>query len=430
MEIEAADIWRDVRDRIVRIGPLTTLRKMVANGVDLEDAFSAFVEQDDPVQVLELLGETVSAGDDPTDAAVESLQRLALGRRRLGSERKRQAEALVLRFFDSWAAQGDPVPAGRVISGLSGEIARWEFDSGYPGSGQIIRAHRFGRAIAAVSDDYGVCGVYGTVRELVRDWLASGAKPRQIVGSAVTDALLERIQGEQETDDEDSSRPVASLYKPVTRAEAEEIARQDERAGEAHERQGDARAAALDFPAAVREWRHAATYGRATAHWKLAVLFARGLCTKQDSLEAARRIRSAGDAGEPRAQLRLARAAERLLKYRESDFWQKRAAERGLTCRRLERAGQHRLVGSKDDAVRTAIERLAERFDAGEHRSAIDLVALCAASGRSAEAERWWAQATTRGGRLRVDDFLVLELSGALASLPASASGVTKRSNP
>lgn len=108
------------------------------------------------------------------------------------------------------------------------------------------------------------------------------------------------------------------------------------------------------------------------------------------------------------------------LKYRESDFWQRRAAERGLTCRGLERAGQHRLVGPKDDAVRTAIERLAERFNAGEHRNAIDLVALCAASGRSEEAHAWWGPATTQAGRLWMDDFIVLQASGAFAVLPAS----------
>jgi hypothetical protein len=423
MEIEGAEIWREVRERIVRIGPLKVLKKMVAAGINVEGTFSNLIEDDDAAQLLNLFGEALPAEDDPMDAGVELLQRIADEPGQLRGERRRQAEALVLRLLDRWAEEGDnpgTVPAGRIIGALSSEIARWEFDSGYPGSAQVIHALRFGGRIAAVSE-YGVFGLYGSVRDMLGHWLHSGANPKHISGPAVSAGLMTRLENERERNAQvENSRvdTVAPRYQPLSRAEIEESARNDVREGEAREREGDLRAAALDFSAAVMAWRQAATLNCATAHWKLAVLFSRGRHVEKDPLEAARRCLSAGELGDPRAQLRLARAAERLLKYRQSDFWQKQAAAGGLTCSRLERDKRNRLSGSRHTVIQAALEMLAERFGAGRQRSAIDLVALSALSGQTEEARRWLAAA--RENRLRVEDFLVLEMSGALALFAAS----------
>jgi TPR repeat protein len=417
MDIEGTEIWRDVRQKILKTGPLNVLRRLA--GHDLEDVFAAFVDDQTVADVLDVLGEPLAPDADAHEAAVDALLRLAGGSRRLQGEQKHRADELVLRVFDAWAKQGDnpgAVQAGWVISALNSEIARWEFDSGVPGSGQVIRAHRFGRAIATVSDEIGVCGLYGSTKEMVWDWLDSGADPRQISGDAVSDELIARRQYENEA----GSQGPPAYGAPLTRAEAAESAAQDERSAEAHERKGDAHAAASDFSAALREWRHAATFGRASAHWKLAVLFCRGLGADRSPLEASRRCRSAAECGDPRGQLRLARASERLLKYRDSDFWQRLAAESGLGARGLEGARRRRLTGSRAHIVRAAIERLTERFHAGERRRAVDLAALCSTNGRMVEAQMWWALIAGDAARFRVDDFLVLELSAALACLRTS----------
>jgi hypothetical protein len=173
-------------------------------GHDLEDVFAAFVDDQAVAGVFDVLEEPLTRDADPHDAAVKALQCLAEGAQRLHGEQKRRVDELVLRIFDTWAEQGDnpgAVPAGWVIGALNSEIARWEFDSGYPGSGQVIRAHRFGRAIATVSDEYGVCGLYGSAKEMLRDWIDSGASPRDISGAAVGDRALDSLLGDQRPED-------------------------------------------------------------------------------------------------------------------------------------------------------------------------------------------------------------------------------------
>lgn len=204
MDIEGTEIWRDVRQKILKTGPVKVLKRLVGAGYDLEDVFAAYVDDQTTARVFDVLGEPPAPDDDADDAAVEALQGLAGDARRLHGEQKRRAEELAMHIFDAWAEQGDnpgAVPAGWVIAALNPEIARWEFDSGYPGSAQLVRAHRFGRAIATMSDEYGVCGLYGSVKEMLRDWLGSGASPLDISGTAVSDTALDSLLGEQRRED-------------------------------------------------------------------------------------------------------------------------------------------------------------------------------------------------------------------------------------
>jgi hypothetical protein len=204
MDIEGTEIWRDVRQKILKTGPVKVLRRLAGAGHDLEDVFAAFVDDQTVAEVLDVLGEPLAPDADAREAAVDALLRLAGGSRRLQGEQKQRADELVLRVFDAWAEQGDnpgTVQAGWVIGALNSEIARWEFDSGVPGSGQVIRAHRFGKAIATVSDEYGVCGLYGSPKEMLRDWLDSGASPRDISGAAVGERALDSLLGEERPED-------------------------------------------------------------------------------------------------------------------------------------------------------------------------------------------------------------------------------------
>jgi hypothetical protein len=201
MDIEGTEIWHDVRRKILKTGPVKVLRRLAGAGYDLEDVFAAFVDDQTVAEVFNVPGEPPARDLDAREAAVNGLLRLAGGTRRLQGEKKRRADELILRVFDAWARRGDnpgAVQAGWVIGALNPEIARWEMDSGFPGSGQLMRAHWFGRAtIATVSDDYGVCGLYGSPKEMLRYWLDSGARPRDISGTAVGERALERLLAEQ-----------------------------------------------------------------------------------------------------------------------------------------------------------------------------------------------------------------------------------------
>lgn len=171
MEIEGIEVWKDIRERVVAKRPLVVLRTLPTTVDDLGDEFDLFLEDEDPHQVLDILGEPLLVGVDPLDAAREALQRLAAGKRRFTGARKERVAEMVLRFFDAWAARGDDpgaVVAGRIIAAGRCELATWEFDSGYPGSGQVIRAYRFQRSVIAISNDYGVCGWYDSLRAALR----------------------------------------------------------------------------------------------------------------------------------------------------------------------------------------------------------------------------------------------------------------------
>jgi len=414
MEIEGIDIWRDVREQLVERNPIAVLRTLPTSVDDLSDEFDAFLEVQDPLQVLEILGEPLLQGSEPRDAALEALQRLAAGDRRFSREKKKQVGRLVLRFFDAWASREDnpgAVIAGRIISARSREIARWEFDSGYPGSGQSIGVYRRQRGVVTISE-YAVYGFYSNLREVLKDWIESGARDHQIFGPMINAGLLERLRRELEIDDPaDTVSPASRSWQPMTAAELAASRADDASAAEAHERSGDAHASASDYAAALKAWRLAAARGSATAHWKLAVLFCRGAGTRRDAMEAARRCRSAAEAGDPRARLRLARASERLLKYADSDLWQNLAAESGLSSAALKAARRLRIPGTKAQTLAVAIQRLFDRAAAGRFSALVDLAALFATSGRIDEAQQWWAKISADPGRLRVDDALVLELS-------------------
>jgi hypothetical protein len=212
--------------------------------------------------------------------------------------------------------------------------------------------------------------------------------------------------------------PPHGSWQPTTPADAAASRAADLAAAETGEREGDAQAAAGDHAAARTSWRLAAARGSIAAHWKLAVLYCRGASMERDPIEAARRCRSAAHAGDPRAQLRLARASERLLKFADSDLWQKLAEESGGASRALTAAVRRRPDGTPRAQFAAATERLEPRARDGHLGSAVDLVALLASRDRLGEARAWWPTIAPRAHRLRVGDALVLELSGALERLP------------
>jgi hypothetical protein len=436
MDVEGTDIWEDVREQLVAEAPLRILRALAKTGDDLADKFDAFLEDEDALGVLEVLGEPLLPGTDPREAAVEAWQRLVAGQRRFSGQRRARVAQLVIQFFDAWAAgEDDPgAVAGRIICARSRALASWAFDSGYPGSGQTISAHRYQGAVVTIGFDYAVCGFYGSIQEVLRDWLESGADDRQIFGPSVSPGLLERLQRQEDEDEddveeeeeEDEEEVAARAARAVQAAEERErnapSAARDAHAAEEHERTGDVHAADSDYVTAGREWRLAASFGSASANWKLAILFCRGAGAQRDPVEAARRCRSAAEANDPRAQLHLARASERMLKYEDSDLWQKLAADSGVSSPGLTAARRRRTEGTRAQRFTTTIERLFTKAEAGHLSAVVDLVALLAVNGRLAEAQRWWAHVETNRSRLRVSDALVLELSRARDRLGEAAA--------
>ena len=113
--------------------------------------------------------------------------------------------------------------------------------------------------------------------------------------------------------------------------------------------------------------------------------------TERDALEAARRCRSAAERGQLRAQLRLARANERILKYGEADRWRKQAGEAGLSDRRLEAVRARRVEGIKRlKPSPTPLDRLSSGAKAGNRADAVSLLAVLATNGRNADSKFWW----------------------------------------
>ena len=117
MDIEGTEIWRDVRQKILKTGPVKVLRRLAGAGHDLEDVFAAFVDDQTVAEVLDVLGEPLAPDADAHDAAVDALLRLAGGSRRLQGEQKQRVDELVLRVFDAWARAGGQPGGGPSWSG-------------------------------------------------------------------------------------------------------------------------------------------------------------------------------------------------------------------------------------------------------------------------------------------------------------------------
>jgi TPR repeat protein len=265
-----------------------------------------------------------------------------------------------------------------------------------------------------VGYDGGVCGYFGDLQNLLRDWLE--IRGARIWCPALNPDQITALRQNQDDDHDDDAgtKHFAEASRPLSLAEVAAAAAANNRSAVEDERRGDAHAAVSEYAGAWNEWRLAASRGSSTASWKLAILYCRGLGVDRDTFEAARRCRSAAVRGHPRAQLRLARANERLLKYRDADLWQKPAREAGLIDRRLEVARARRLEGPKSQVLSITIDRLSVAARAGKRSDVVTLLALLATNGRSAEAKEWWTMLSADVGRLRIDDALVLEVSKAV----------------
>jgi len=172
-------------------GPLKVLRRMGPDGY-LHDRISEVVEQWGAKQVLKRL--RVDANSlDAGDAAWEALADLATPGKRLSALTREDADRVALKLLDECARLPEDNPgallADSVIQVIGTELASNEFDSGVPGSGQVISAWRVGKRIFVTGGDIGATAVCDNRDEVLawwtRDWDYADIKCPRLTASSI-----------------------------------------------------------------------------------------------------------------------------------------------------------------------------------------------------------------------------------------------------
>ena len=175
MEIDGADAWREIRQWVLRKGPCAVIRRLAAGDVfDLENVAIDYCDETArAIRILDVAGHELTADEVASERAADFLiDGVMPASRRLAPEVSAQANSVAMDFLDWWAQQEDnpgALMAGRIAEAFGREVDRHEFDSGVPGSGQVIYVYRLaGRCW--LTGEYGVFGVASTPDQALSDW--------------------------------------------------------------------------------------------------------------------------------------------------------------------------------------------------------------------------------------------------------------------
>jgi hypothetical protein len=160
----------------------------------LHDAISRVVEQWGTKQVLTRLRVDAKMLDsaDAADAAWEALADLATPRKRLSHVRREDADRVALKLLDECARLPEDNPgaqlADSVIEAIGTPLATNEFDSGAPGSGQVLSAWRV-RNRVFVTGETGAFAVYPNLDAVlawwIREWDIADIRCRGVKASSI-----------------------------------------------------------------------------------------------------------------------------------------------------------------------------------------------------------------------------------------------------
>lgn len=201
MEADGQQLWRLLRPTVRAAGPLKILRRMGPDGY-LHDRIAEVVEQWGAKAVLKRLRLDAASADE-VDAAWEALADLATPGKRLSRLPREDADRVALKLLDECARLPEDNPgallADSVIRAIGTQLATNEFDSGIPGSGQVLSAWRVGNRIF-VTDEMGAFAVYRTLDAVlawwVREWDLVDIRCRGLKVSAITALGLVRDDDE------------------------------------------------------------------------------------------------------------------------------------------------------------------------------------------------------------------------------------------
>jgi hypothetical protein len=173
-------IWRLLRPAVIATGPLKVLRRMGADGY-LDERIPQVVERWGAERVLKRLCVNENA-IDMADAAWERLADLATSGKRLSLPTREAANRVALDLLDACAElpeeeeeEEEDIPgatlAGSVVEVIGTNVARMEFDSGAPGSGQVMEAWRVQKKIF-VTGDTGAVAIYDNLTDVLAWWIS------------------------------------------------------------------------------------------------------------------------------------------------------------------------------------------------------------------------------------------------------------------
>jgi hypothetical protein len=204
MEASGRKLWKLLRPAVIAAGPLKVLRRMGPDGY-LYDCIPQVIEWWGAKRVLERL--CVDENPiDPADAAWERLADLATSGKRL-SLSTREANRVALDLLDTCAKLPEDDPgaalAGSVAEAIGTRVASMEFDSGVPGSGQVLAAWRIQKKIFVMGDD-GAVEIHNNLRDVLA-WWTSEWQYADIECSGVKGSLIKAL-GLVSSDDSDADR--------------------------------------------------------------------------------------------------------------------------------------------------------------------------------------------------------------------------------
>ena len=174
MEASGRQLWRLLRPAVIATGPLKVLRRMGADGY-LYERIPQVVERWGAKRVLERLCVDENA-INMADAAWERLADLATSGKRLSLPTREAANRVALDLLDACAKLPEDNPgatlAGSVVEVIGTNVATMEFDSGAPGSGQVMEAWRVQKKVFVTGSDTGAVAIYNNLSDVLVWWIS------------------------------------------------------------------------------------------------------------------------------------------------------------------------------------------------------------------------------------------------------------------
>jgi hypothetical protein len=151
----------------------------MAAGSYLDDRLLQVVELWGATRVLKRLG-VQEAPTEPDEAACKGLSDLATSRKLPSPATREAADCLALDVLDGCATLGDNPGAelaGRVAEAIGTKVGSMAFDSGGPGSGQVLQAWRVRNDIVVTGGEIGAFAVCDDVDDLLAWWVGEWEHP-------------------------------------------------------------------------------------------------------------------------------------------------------------------------------------------------------------------------------------------------------------
>ena len=160
LEIYGTDFWEIVRPEIVRRGPRKVLLAIDATGaLDLSETLWVLIDELGAVAAAAGLEIEIPVGTNANDILENVLDDFP-------ERLKLLSDAAALFILDKWAEEESQCQeiCAAVVRSIGRHVQSVEFDSGVPGSGQVLNLWRFDKQFFLVGEG-GVAEVFSTLRE-------------------------------------------------------------------------------------------------------------------------------------------------------------------------------------------------------------------------------------------------------------------------